>query len=1245
MPPKKRRRLVHNLCLGCNDFRYRKMDELVDHLLEKPSCVSDGRYWVCHCCRKYATNSHSNFLQHLHRSSNNNCARFFEQSQQAQGAIIPQPPDETNEFIQFDDDFVDDIQVDAHNKNHALTHVFQESGQSKHIQLVQFIRNKSTDQLGKPISTLHYSEDMERSNNIQTILLRQAASVSSKSTGTFGSVLQTLPGMGTASYVLHDDTLKALHTHGDMYDPNEEESDDSSQEDREISTDVLTDVDDHENEATRLIRIVNDSAITILTEERSFVNSGIEDEDSNNLNNAQNHMNAEALNSDDDSDGDEPGCPSYYTAKARNIFKQNIKNVLEGKEVQFPINYDSVGDPPNSRSEDARSTLDAIRNHREKDINFTPNDNCLLDLYEILQDSNAPMGLFDKIVDWTEDHKEAIGHGNLMKRKAATRLWTQKLGGGIYTPMPTTTKVKLTSGIETNISHFSLRNIILNTLADKELFQKKNLLIDPDNLRKVPGDENEMFGEPNTGSWYKKAIEHCCPTDKHMIWPIAFFIDGLKLDKFGKLSAEGILGCYQGFIRAIRNNKKAWFLSGFVEDQANFKDTTGYVQGRKMQDYHDMLKQVFAELKSIYDNGGLRVNIDFQDSKGLREDIIIVPVIQYIIGDCKGNDVLCGRKGTHHLGSPWLCRDCNCPSNQASNPTFQCRPISMNDIKNATEQELTDMSHYLIDNAFWDLPFGGCPLSIHGNSPAEFLHNVEMGKCKEIGRDLSFTVAANACISEVFVKLYPFAKCQSERDLPNLRPFRKGLSSVKCLKATETFDRIFAEWLALMNPSLQRKLRSFKKCGQADNNVKNSRESIQNFIRVLEETMMLHELLKLDEIPKEFVVPTDPDDQMTSRAHNFIVHYSERFKQHIVLDKNDFRTPKFHQLLHTVRTMLRVGVFKNVDGSIGEKMAKWLVKDLSRLTNKDRDILSLSICLRYAEKMVVETLLQIRDHSQRKTNKRSVLSNPIDITTVNPKTCGTTNKSFKLIRKNINIIPNAGQHVDQLSIETVWKKGTIPPITGFPDHLLLAVCNRLYNWNPIHGGKLSEDSIVEGFTDYSVVIDDRNVLFRANPHFRTQGEWFDWANFHWGDAEGTVPGRILMFLDFSNCTVVNAENEGDNDNQNNDNDDEDLILVGHPRHHLKNDKFALIQSAKASKASYDGDNSVLTDDHFQSNIAHWVELESEYRLVPLDAIESEVFVVDTVPCDDNNDEYDKTALVVYPRREWGKRIFQHDDDQ
>ena len=39
--------------------------------------------------------------------------------------------------------------------------------------------------------------------------------------------------------------------------------------------------------------------------------------------------------------------------------------------------------------------------------------------------------------------------------------------------------------------------------------------------------------------------------------------------------------------------------------------------------------------------------------------VIAIPVIQFIIGDCKGNDLLCGRKGGHHLNMKGLCRDCN----------------------------------------------------------------------------------------------------------------------------------------------------------------------------------------------------------------------------------------------------------------------------------------------------------------------------------------------------------------------------------------------------------------------------------------------------------------------------------------------------------------------------------------------------------------------------------------------------------
>ena len=43
-------------------------------------------------------------------------------------------------------------------------------------------------------------------------------------------------------------------------------------------------------------------------------------------------------------------------------------------------------------------------------------------------------------------------------------------------------------------------------------------------------------------------------------------------------------------------------------------------------------------MKSIYNNGGLKINIDLKDEKGYC-DIIFIPVIQFIIGDCKVNDV------------------------------------------------------------------------------------------------------------------------------------------------------------------------------------------------------------------------------------------------------------------------------------------------------------------------------------------------------------------------------------------------------------------------------------------------------------------------------------------------------------------------------------------------------------------------------------------------------------------------------
>ena len=56
-----------------------------------------------------------------------------------------------------------------------------------------------------------------------------------------------------------------------------------------------------------------------------------------------------------------------------------------------------------------------------------------------------------------------------------------------------------------------------------------------------------------------------------------------------------------------------------------------------------MIGKIFQEMKEIRDNGGIRLILDL--GSGRMHDTIAIPVIKFIIGDCKGNDILCGRKG------------------------------------------------------------------------------------------------------------------------------------------------------------------------------------------------------------------------------------------------------------------------------------------------------------------------------------------------------------------------------------------------------------------------------------------------------------------------------------------------------------------------------------------------------------------------------------------------------------------------
>ena len=64
----------------------------------------------------------------------------------------------------------------------------------------------------------------------------------------------------------------------------------------------------------------------------------------------------------------------------------------------------------------------------------------------------------------------------------------------------------------------------------------------------------------------------------------------------------------------------------------------------------------------IRQSGGIRLTLNFGDNR--IHEVITIPVIQFIIGDCKGNDMLCGRMGGHMLQMKGLCRNCDISLNE-----------------------------------------------------------------------------------------------------------------------------------------------------------------------------------------------------------------------------------------------------------------------------------------------------------------------------------------------------------------------------------------------------------------------------------------------------------------------------------------------------------------------------------------------------------------------------------------------------
>ena len=115
-----------------------------------------------------------------------------------------------------------------------------------------------------------------------------------------------------------------------------------------------------------------------------------------------------------------------------------------------------------------------------------------------------------------------------------------------------------------------------------------------------------------------------------------------------------------------------------------------------------MLCHIFKEIKDITNSGGMGLTLDV--GIDFKHEMITIPVIWFIIRDCKSKNVLCCMKGIQSLNMNGLFRDYDIYSSDGDNTLIGkeliCKKITKEDIVGRNKDETDKYVFLPIQNYF-----------------------------------------------------------------------------------------------------------------------------------------------------------------------------------------------------------------------------------------------------------------------------------------------------------------------------------------------------------------------------------------------------------------------------------------------------------------------------------------------------------------------------------------------------------------
>ena len=304
------------------------------------------------------------------------------------------------------------------------------------------------------------------------------------------------------------------------------------------------------------------------------------------------------------------------------------------------------------------------------------------------------------------------------------------------------------------------------------------------------------------------------------------------------------------------------------------------------------------------------------------------------------------------------------------------------------------------------------------------------------------------------------ARHQSERDVPSISVFIKGLSKVETLKAREKHARLFALYSCLLNSHCIEVILNGKKyvAGLPLTDVK-------LIFNVIEMSLIVHSWLNSESIPKAHIISEDNTSEPMATCA--LKSYMRSMKKLALLTDFNLIRPKFHQLLHFIHYIQEFGVPKNFDGSRCESFGKEIFKHSAVHTQMSKPTFNFDTASRIYERKVIEAVCKLYQNDTGK--KISKYSTPV-------LNCDAITQPLDSIAHQVfgakftlqfqgNLIENMNETILEKNMKLQWKNKSNNG-KSFPLSTMLMVQQKLFLNPQKHGGIIDHDSVVNGFTEY-----------------------------------------------------------------------------------------------------------------------------------------------------------------------------------